>query len=92
MDTFSLGGSVIHAFPKLILASLFRSCGMFGVGRLRGKTRKEALWCPFLLSPLPFFTKSFFKMFGYRLSYLWISLLNSQFLLVNSPGDHCSSR
>lgn len=64
---------------------------MCGVGRVRGKTRKEALWCPFLLSPLPFFTKSFLKMFRYHLSYLWISLLNSQFLPVDSPGDHCSS-
>lgn len=60
MDTISLGGSVIHALPKLIFAGLSRSSGMFGMGRLRGRTRKEALWCPFLLTPLPFFTKSFF--------------------------------
>lgn len=64
---------------------------MCGVGRVRGKTRKEALWCPFLLSPLPFFTKSFLKMFRYHLSYLLDESLNSQFLPVDSPETSCSS-
>lgn len=53
---------------------------------------KEATRYPFLLSLLPSFIK-FFKMLDYCLSYLCTSLLNRQFLLVNSPGENpcCST-